>query len=105
MANTLDPWQVDLAARVQDLPLCQTGMKLPTPVIVRVEKLLAALDAAGEHRPDRQFLIAALLCQATPDAKALAECLRAYRLAEVHEVLLDEDRTSGQITLPRQARS
>jgi|ERR1700677_3777390 len=104
MANTLDLWQVDLAARVQDLPLFQTGMKLPTPVIVRVETLLAALDAAGEHRPDRQFLIAALLSKAPPDAKALADCLRTYRLAEVHDVLIGEKRTSGQIKLPRQPR-
>jgi len=101
MANTPDPWQVDLAARVQDLSPFQTGVKLPTPVIVRVEELLVALDAAGEHRPDRQFLIAALLCQTTPDAKALADCLRTYRLAEVHDVLIGETRTSGQVTLVR----
>jgi hypothetical protein len=105
MANPLEPWQVDLAARVQDLPLVQTGIKLPSPVIVRVEKFLDVLDAAGEHRPDRQFLIAALLYATAPDAESLASHLRAYRLARVHEVLIGETRTSGSMKLPKQARS
>jgi hypothetical protein len=99
MANPPDPWRVDLEARVQDLPLVQAGVKLPTPVIVRADALLAALDEAGEHRPDRQFLIAALLYASAPDARALTDCLRAYRLAKVHEVLVGETQTSGEIAL------
>ena len=101
MAKPPESWKVDLAARVQDLPLAQTGIKLPTPVIVRADALLTTLDTAGEHRPDRQFLIAALLCSTAPDAGTLAACLRDYRLAKVHEVLVGETRTSGEIELTK----
>ena len=104
MAELPDPWTVDRAARLKDLVPIQTGTKLPTPIIVRAEQLLDALDAAGEHRPDRQFLIAAMILTTEPDSEDLAARLRAYRLARVHEALIGETETQGEIKLTKQPR-
>jgi hypothetical protein len=104
MPELPDPWTVDLATRLKDLPAIQTGIKLPTPIIARAEQLLDALDDAGEHRPDRQFLIAALVFTTEPDAEDLAARLRAYRLARVHQALIGEAKTSGEAKLPKQPR-
>lgn len=104
MAELVDVWTVDRSARVQDLPAGTQVGKVPTPVIVRAEQLCDVLDAAGEHRPDRQFLIAALVATAEPDPEDLTARLRGYRLAKVHEVLIGETENEGEINLPRPTR-
>jgi hypothetical protein len=102
MSNgVMDVWTVERAARVQDLPATTQVGKVPTPVIRRAEQLCDALDAAGEHRPDRQFLIAALIATTEPDSDDLAARLRGYRLMLVHEAVLNETDTEGEIELPR----
>jgi hypothetical protein len=95
-----DIWTVQRDARVQDLPASIQAGKMPTPVIRRAEQLCDALDAAGEHRPDRQFLIAALIATTDPDAEDLAARLRGYRLALAHQVILGEDETEGELQIP-----
>jgi hypothetical protein len=101
MAELIDAWQVELSERVKDLQAVQTGIKLPTPVIIRAEQLCNALEEAGEHKPDRQFLIAALIATTDPDADGLAARLREYRLAPVHDVLIGEGATEGKIKLQK----
>jgi hypothetical protein len=99
MAELVDVWTVERADRVQDLAASVQVGKVPTPVIARAEQLCNALDAAGEHRPDRQFLIAALIATTDPDAEDLAARLRRYRLIRVHEVLIGEEETEGEVKL------
>jgi hypothetical protein len=99
MADRIDEWSVERSARVQDLPAAIPVGKVPTPIITRAEQLLDTLDAAGEHRPDRQFLIAAIIATTEPDAEDLAARLRGYRLKLVHEVLIGETETEGELRL------
>jgi len=99
----IDSWSVDYGDRVQDLPADTQIGKVPTPVIVRAEQLCDALDAAGEHRPDRQFLIAALIATTDPDSEDLAARLRAYRLAVVYQVI-GADQTEGPVALLKPGR-
>ena len=99
MAERFDDWAVERSVRVQDLPAATQIGKVPTPIITRAEQLLDVLDAAGEHKPDRQFLIAALIATTEPDAEDLAARLRGYRLKLVHEVLIGETETKGEVRL------
>jgi len=101
MADVVDAWTVDRSERVQDLPASVQVGKAPTPIVVRAEQLCDALDEAGEHRPDRQFLIAALIATTDPDAEDLAARLRRYRLIRVHEVVIGDEETEGEVQLPR----
>lgn len=101
MANLVDIWTVDRSDRVKNLPAGTVVGKVPTPIIVRAEQLCDALDEAGEHRPDRQFLVAALIATTEPDVEDLAARLRRYRLIKVHEVLVGETESDGSITLPK----
>ena len=101
MADVIDAWRVERKARVQDLAAGTQIGKMATPIIVRAEQLCDALDAAGEHRPDRYFLVSALIATTEPDAEDLAARLRRYRLMEVCEVVIGETETEGQMTLPR----
>jgi hypothetical protein len=103
--SSIDPWHVDWSDRVKDLPADAPIGKVPTPVIVRAEQLCDALDAAGEHRPDRNFLTAALIATTEPDPEDLAARLRAYRLRRVHEVVLNSDEAEGEVDLPKPKRS
>ena len=99
MAERFDAWTVDRGARVQDLPAAIPVGKVPTPIVTRAEQLCDALDAAGEHRPDRQFLIAAIIATTDPDSDDLAARLRGYRLKLVHEVVIGETQTEGEMRL------
>jgi hypothetical protein len=101
----IDAWHVNWSDRVQDLPADAPIGKVPTPIIVRAEQLCDALDAAGEHRPDRNFLTAALIATTDPDAEDLAARLRAYRLRRVHEVVIDAPETEGDVDLPKPRRT
>jgi hypothetical protein len=102
---TLDSWKVDWCDRVKDLPADTHLGKVPTPVIRRAEQLCDALDVAGEHRPDRNFLLAALIATTDPDAEDLAARLRAYRLALVHNIVIGATETDGPVTLERAKRT
>jgi hypothetical protein len=101
MAELVDVWTVDLGSRVQDLPALTQMGKVATPIIARAEQLCDALDAAGEHRPDRYFLISALVATTEPDTEDLAARLRRYRQIKVHEALIGQTSTEGEVTLPR----
>jgi hypothetical protein len=94
---SLDPWQVDLADRVNRLPKVKLT-EVPTPVIARAEQLCDLVDDADGIRPDRGDLIAALILQAT-DGRKLAAAWQAYRTAPVHKVVLDAPGTTGPIDL------
>lgn len=100
-----DIWEVDLAARVRDLPSIQVLAKVPTPIVVRAEELCDALDDAGEARPDRLLLVAALVYAAQPNVDDLMAKLKAYRLANVHEVILEKTKTEGRIRLKKPPRA
>lgn len=104
MPQLVDAWHVNYGDRVQDLAADSALGKVPPPVIVRAEQLCDALDAAGEHRPDRNFLAAALIATTDPDSEDLAARLRAYRLKRVHEVVLDAPETEGPVDLPKPKR-
>src|SRR5690349_10382628 len=109
MADVHNVWKVDLAARVQDLtPAVQVGKvptvqvgKVPTPVSGRLDELCDALDAAGESKPTRQFLVAALIGTTDLDPEALAARLKEYRLARVHEIIPSVTETEGIHEVPR----
>src|SRR5437763_5254268 len=101
MADVVNAWKVDLGDRVQDLSASTQVGKVPTPVVVRAEQLCDLLDAAGEAKPDRQFLVAALIATTDDDIEALVARLREYRLAHVHEVVLGTTATEGTVTLPK----
>ena len=101
MADVMNVWKVDLAARVQDLsPAVQIG-KVPTPVSARLDELCDALDVAGEAKPDRQFLVAALVATTDLDAELLAARIKEYRLMRVHEVISSVSETDGTYEVAR----
>jgi hypothetical protein len=100
-----DSWRVDYADRVQDLPADTHLGKVATPIIYRAEQLCDALDEAGEHRPDRNFLAAAIIATTEADVDDLVTRLKTYRLAKVHDVVIGATETQGEVALERPRRS
>jgi hypothetical protein len=93
-----DPWRPEADTRTSRLPKVKLA-DAPSPVVARTEQLCDLIDEAEGLRPDRQDLVAALILAANPDGVRLAKLWRAYRLALVHETVLDLGTTEGEVDL------
>lgn len=102
MASDEIEWEADADARVQRQPTVGGIGKVPAAVFVRAEQLCRLLDEAAEARPDRQFLVAALIATAPADAAELTKRLKRYRGQTTRDVLLNEDVPAGKVDLRKE---
>ena len=98
MTPSGDPWKPDLGDRVSRLEKVK-GTALPAPILARAEQLCDLVDEADGIRPDRQTLIAALVYAAVADGHRLATTWQDYRTAPVHEVVIGDLSTHGEVDL------
>ncbi len=75
----------DNLSRSQDR---QVGMRFPIALDEKLDRLLAAADAAGE-RTNRKEIVATLVAVCSVDGPALGEALRRYRTMTVRDALPD----------------
>lgn len=91
---------LDSDALLRHAPTTTVSFRLPLPLSVRLDQLVASARESGE-RTDRRELLAALLLDAAPSAEEMARLLRRVRQASnADAVRASVDAPSGTLTLP-----
>jgi hypothetical protein len=73
---------------------------VPEPLHARIDGLCDVVYEAGNDRPTKARMIAALLLAARPDAEELMSALSAYDRATVRDAVLDTGAGGSVISLP-----
>jgi hypothetical protein len=94
------PQDVELSAVLHRLPPTQYKVRVPPPIVVRLDQLLQALWERVEDYTDVSHgeLLAALIHDTREDE--LAPKVAAYKQAKVHETLLGATEQAGSYPLP-----
>lgn len=73
------------------------GQRIPNPLHERVDELCDAVYRAGNARPTKVRMLAALILAAPTDAETLDDLLRAFDGATVGDALVATDRAVGNV--------
>jgi hypothetical protein len=73
------------------------GQRIPNPLHERIEELCDVVYRAGNVRPTKVRMLAALLLAAPTDAATLDDLLRSYDAATVADAPVAPDRAGGNV--------
>lgn len=90
-----------LARRLVEADPTALGQRVPRPLHERVEELCDLIYAAGDERPTKAKLIAALLLAAPPSVPELRRMLERFDAANVGDAVVRQGRVKGkQVVYP-----